>query len=91
MREETGIESEKLQKLGHIVAAERNTIYFEYLCVTNCDKDSIMLQEGETSAYKWVSRDELLSMKKTELVTERMQGFIRELQLPTNRDLERHL
>ena len=47
--------------------------------MTDCDKDSIILQEGETSAYRWVTRNELISMKKEELVTERMQGFIDKL------------
>ncbi len=78
LREETGIRSEELQEIGRVIAAD--TIYFEYLCVTNCAKNSIILQEGETSAYRWVSRDELVSLKKSELVTERMQGFISELQ-----------
>ena len=44
------------------------------------DKDSILLQEGETIAFRWVSRDGLLSMSKSELLTERMQNFIEELQ-----------
>ncbi len=79
LREETGIESEELREIGHVIAADQNTIYFEYMCVTDCTKNSVILQEGETSAYKWVNRDELASMKKSELVTERMQRFISEL------------
>ena len=59
----------------HILCSCRS----QFLCVTDCDKDSIILQEGETSAYRWVTRNELISMKKEELVTERMQGFIDEL------------
>lgn len=43
-------------------------------------KDSIILQNGETSDFKWVSKDELVSMTRSELVTERMQRFIKELQ-----------
>ncbi len=78
LREETGIESEDLREIGHV--AVQNTIYFEYLCVANCAKNSVTLQEGETSAYKWVSRDELASMNKSELVTKRIQRFISELQ-----------
>lgn len=56
-----------------------NTIYVEYLCITDCKKESVSLQEGETIAYKWVSRSELVSMKKNELLTERIQQFIMEL------------
>ncbi len=77
LREETGIESEELTEVGRDV--DKDTIYVEFLCVADCEKDCISLQEGETSAYRWVSRDELISMKKDKLVTERMQGFIDEL------------
>ena len=57
-----------------------NTIYVEFLCVTDCRKDSVRLQEGETIAYRWVSKEQLLAMQKEELVTERMQEYIEELQ-----------
>lgn len=78
LQEETGITSENLVEVGRV--RSHDTIYCEFLCITNCKKDSITLQEGETIAYKWVSRDELVSMKKDALVTERMQTFLQELQ-----------
>ncbi len=56
-------------------------LYVKFLYVTDCSKDSIILQNGETSDYKWVSKDELVAMTRSELVTERMQRFIKELQL----------
>lgn len=77
LREETGIESEELTEVGHVTS--HDTLYVEFLCITDCEKDSVTLQEGETSAYRWVSKDELISMKKDELVTERMQRFVGEL------------
>ncbi len=75
--EETGINADGLTELGRVV--RDNTIYVEYSCVTDCPKDSIVLQEGETIAYRWVGREELLGMKRTELLIERVQGFIPEL------------
>ena len=78
LREETGISSEGLVEVGRAVS--HDTVYVEFLCVTSCDKDSVTLQAGETSAYKWVTKEELLSMKCDELVTKRMQGFIKDLQ-----------
>ncbi len=78
LREETGIDSNDLIEVGRVTT--NDTIYVEFLCVTNCDKDSVTLQAGETIAYKWVSRDELIAMKKNEFVTERMQKFMTELQ-----------
>lgn len=35
--------------------------------------------EGETSAFRWVTKDELLSMKKGGLLTERMQRFVNDM------------
>ena len=52
----------------------------EFLCETDWPKDRVTLQEGETVAYRWVSREELIAMRKEELVTKRMQGFLTELQ-----------
>ena len=46
---------------------------------TDYGKDNSSLQKGETVDYKWVSKDELLAMKQDELVTERMQKYIEEL------------
>jgi len=77
LKEETGIVSENLVEVGRVTS--ENTIYVEFFCKTNCKKDSIVLQEGETVAYKWVSRSELVSMKRDELVTQRMQNFIDDL------------
>ncbi len=77
LREETGLVASELLEVGKVVSL--NTIYMEYLCVTDWDKEKITLQEGETIAFKWVSKEELLAMKKDELVTDRMQNFISEL------------
>lgn len=76
--EETGIQATDLVNVGQITS--HDTIYMEFLCVTDWDKGTIVLQTGETVAYKWVSREELLAMKKSALVTERMQNFLKELQ-----------
>lgn len=56
--EETGISSSKLEQIGHSIFS--NTIYFSYLCTTDCLKDSIVLQENETIGYKWVSKKEFI-------------------------------
>lgn len=78
LAEETGIISSQLTKVGTVIS--KDTIYVEFLCITDWNKNDITLQDGETVAYRWVSREVLLHMKKDELVTERMQKFISELQ-----------
>ena len=78
LREETGIRAEELRELGRVRSA--NTHYVEFLCETDWPKDRVTLQEGETVDYRWVSREKLIAMRKEELVTKRMQGFLTELQ-----------
>lgn len=77
LREETGIRAEELQELGRVRSG--NTHYVEFLCVMDWPKDGVTLQEGETVAYRWVSRTEFRSLRSGELVTKRMQGFLPEL------------
>ena len=77
--EETGIRVNTLTEVSRVVDNECHSAYVEYLCVTDCDKDSVKLQDGETSDFRWVDKDTLLNMKNDELVTERMQLFIDEL------------
>jgi len=81
LEEETGIVVSELTEVGRIVDTSKHSAYVEYMCITDWDKDNIRLQEGETIAYKWVTRDELLAMKEDELVTERIQNFIEDLRL----------
>ena len=73
-----GICSENLIEIGRVVHNKHHSIYVEYLCDIECDKDSILLQEGETIAYKWVDKEEIKNSH--ELVTRRMQVFIKEIQ-----------
>ena len=49
-------------------AAEREgrSMYYSYIAKVSCDKDSIVLQEGETTDYKWVDKDGLLAYVNSE-------------------------
>ena len=79
LKEETGITATVLSQVGCVVDKGTHSIYVEFLCITDCNKNAVTLQDGETTAYKWVSRKELLSMNSDKLITERMQQFISEL------------
>ena len=72
LREETGIIAHELSEVGRAVVDERHAIFVQFLCITNWNKDEIALQQGETIAYKWVSRNEILNMKNDELITKRV-------------------
>lgn len=64
LKEETGIEAEKLDLLyKHI---DKNVIYYGYLCETDCDKTSITLQEGETISYIWLDTKKFLNFSEDE-------------------------
>lgn len=79
LREETGILTDDFIEVGRVSHQRHQTYYVNYLCHTDVDKDSIVLQEGETSAYKWVTAEELRQMSREELATQRIQNFIEEL------------
>ncbi|WP_278306925.1 NUDIX hydrolase [Butyrivibrio fibrisolvens] len=79
LSEETGIKANKLTEVGRVLHHLHKTIYVDYLCETGVDKNSVALQEGETSAYKWVTAEELRLMQRSELATQRMLNFIEEL------------
>ena len=79
LAEETGIVATDLIEVGRISDASHHSVYAEFLCITDWNKDNIRLQDGETVAYRWVRESELLAMGKEELVTYRIQQFIEEL------------
>ena len=56
--EETGIAAISLEEIGCYVS--NDTIYFDFLCITDCDKSSILLQKGETISYKWIKESEFI-------------------------------
>ena len=79
LQEETGIVSDELIEIGRVLHHGHKTYYVDYLCVTDVDKDSIVLQEGETIAFKWINPDELRAMSRDNLATMRQLNFIEEL------------
>lgn len=82
LREETGLAAESLEEIGRVVHDRHHALYVEYLCVTDCDKDSIVLQEGETMDYRWVDEDALMRLHSREFVSDRMRKFV------TQKDME---
>ncbi len=57
--EETGLAAASLTEIGKYLS--RDTIYFQFLCVTDCAKSSVTLQEGETVAFKWLPEQEFIA------------------------------
>lgn len=65
LKEETGIRATSLTQIYQVLSNNRDTIYYGYLCVTDCDKISVTLQEGETISYRWLPKDEFLAFLNT--------------------------
>lgn len=71
--EETGISAEEFSELGKFILDDDKCIFYTFLCITDCDKTSITLQEGETMSYKWVSEAEFISFINSEKMIERQK------------------
>ena len=57
--EETGITATLLEEIGRYIS--HDTIYYQFLCITDCDKTTVSLQEGETVAYRWLTENEYIA------------------------------
>ena len=60
LREETGIECDDFAIVGKYIDDERGFIFYSFTCTVDIDKDSIVLQEGETEAYVWMTVPEFI-------------------------------
>ena len=76
--EETGISAHSFKEIGQYTS--HDTIYYNFLCITDCDKSSILLQEGETVSYKWVSEKDFIlfvnSNKMIDIQRERYYTYL---------------
>ena len=81
--EETGIVAGELQAI-YVWNNGKSSIFHKYLCITDSSKDSVVLQEGETIAYKWLSEEDFLDFFYSddfiESHRERMGEFISSLE-----------
>ena len=60
LKEETGLEADSIELVNISFKDTSHAMYYSYLARVSCDKDSVTLQEGETTAYKWVDKKGLL-------------------------------
>jgi 8-oxo-dGTP pyrophosphatase MutT (NUDIX family) len=78
LKEETGIEAKKLKLIYK--GRSKHAIFYGYLCETDCDKESITLQEGEIISYLWMAKEEFLkfveSDKYIQPYKERMNEYL---------------
>lgn len=54
LQEETGLKADSMELVATTVDERFHSMYYSYVAVVSADKDSVVLQEGETTEYKWV-------------------------------------
>ena len=75
LQEETGITQGDLTEISRCII--KDTIYHQYLCLTDCAKDSITLQPGETTGYRWVSEEAFASFVQSDQMIPRQRERFR--------------
>lgn len=76
LKEETGIDAKELNKIYMCIS--KDTIYYGYICETDCDKESIILQEGETISHLWLTKEEFLKFVDSEKYIQPYKDRMRE-------------
>jgi len=65
VKEETGLTIETPTLIRRKVNHQRKLILYYYLAQTTCPKTSVVLQPGETMAYKWVNETDFRTFLKS--------------------------
>lgn len=68
LREETGIVLDHLEEMNSSVHWHFNSIHYSFLGITDCPKDSVTLQPGETEGYRWVSEAEFREFVNSDII-----------------------
>lgn len=58
LAEETGIICKEYEEIGYKIFDDDKCLFYSFVCVVDCDKNSITLQESETEGYKWMKEKE---------------------------------
>jgi 8-oxo-dGTP pyrophosphatase MutT (NUDIX family) len=77
--EETGILSDRFELVKITFSNRSPSLIYSYVARVDCDKNSVVLQEGETTEYKWVDAAGLIEYAESELAiktsVERYKSF----------------
>lgn len=77
LKEETGIDCKEFKEVAYHVFDHVHTIMHCYVCVVDCDKDSVLLQDGETIGYKWINRAEFIDfINSNEIVPTQKRRYL---------------
>ncbi|MBO4637095.1 MAG: NUDIX hydrolase [Clostridiales bacterium] len=65
--EETGLVPDSIKQINKTIRDKSHSIIFSYLAVVSGDKDAVVLQDGETTEYRWVDVKGLLEYTRSDL------------------------
>ena len=78
LKEETGISADTLTPIANMPYPKAHALCYQYLCVTDCEKNAVTLQEGETVGYTWVSEAEFIDFVNSDRMIPTQQERYRE-------------
>ena len=64
--EETGLKADSMELVNVLYKDTNRSVFHSYIARTGCDKDSVVLQEGETVDYRWIGKEEFLEYLESE-------------------------
>ena len=77
--EETGLNAGELELVDVGLSEKYRAIFYSYVTVVSCDKDSVRLLPGETEGYKWIHPDELDAFVRSgsgiDILTDRFRSY----------------
>ena len=91
--EETGILCDRFELIKITFSSRSPSLIYSYVARVDCDKNSVVLQEGETTEYKWVDAAGLIEYAESELAiktsVERYKSFYDKVraQIRSNRNI----
>ena len=65
--EETGLTALSMKLVSHTFREPSHSMFYSYLAIVDADKDSVVLQEGETVEYKWVDKRGFIEYVESDL------------------------
>lgn len=77
--EETGLKAIKMELVSHIFRNPSHSMFYSFLAIVDSDKDSVILQEGETVDYKWVDERGFLEYVESDLAIKSHNDRYKEL------------
>lgn len=77
LREETGIRWDEFEYLGCVAREQTRSIYHSYIATVDWDKENILLQEGETEDFCWMTEGEFQELLDScALTPEQFERFL---------------